>query len=470
MRKKSKSIARWPATLAWLSALPLAANAMGLAQLYERALQHDPGYQANIAQRDIEQTGKEIARSALLPRIAYRHQVQQSRWNNTAGDGWPGDSTLHHKQRSQSSQLTLTQPILDLDALARYRRDRAQAGAAQARLAGHKQALAMQVAERYTAALYANDELDLTRSALRAYGALLAQNRQRLAVGEATRTDVLETQVSVDLARAQLVTSEDTLSAALADLAALTGVVVPLTALRPLADAEATLPLTDTDPAYWISMAQARNPEFSAQRYGDEAASQEIARTRAMHYPQLTLHAALGTERMRATRSSPRRNESASVSLQLSIPLYSGGAGIAGLQQAMRKRDHIRLQAQERRGDIMLGLQKSLAQIRSSRIKARAYRQAVAAADLALRAMQYSVAGGERVNADVLASNRQYYAAKRDLAQARYTHILAWLSLKFHAGVLQIDDLMTVDALMLATPASPEPWASSRLASPLTPR
>lgn len=70
----------------------------------------------------------------------------------------------------------------------------------------------------------------------------------------------------------------------------------------------------------------------------------------------------------------------------------------------------------------------------------RAYEQ-VASAGTLIEATRKSVAGGERVNLDVLDAEQQFYAARRDLAQTRHAYLRAWLQLRFLAGVLDEADM-----------------------------
>jgi len=61
--------------------------------------------------------------------------------------------------------------------------------------------------------------------------------------------------------------------------------------------------------------------------------------------------------------------------------------------------------------------------------------------------MRKSVLGGERVNADVLQAEQQLHDALRNRAEARYTYLLSWLSVRFYAGVLTPGDISSVDQL-----------------------
>ena len=53
-----------------------------------------------------------------------------------------------------------------------------------------------------------------------------------------------------------------------------------------------------------------------------------------------------------------------------------------------------------------------------------------------VEATRKSVLAGQRVNVDVLNAEQQLYGAQRDLAEAKYTYIKAWISLLSDSGTL----------------------------------
>ena len=68
--------------------------------------------------------------------------------------------------------------------------------------------------------------------------------------------------------------------------------------------------------------------------------------------------------------------------------------------------------------------------------------------EVALEGNQYGLKAGTRTNVDVLDAQRRVFAAKRDLAQARYTYVLASLKLKAATRGLVEDDLSEIDRLV----------------------
>ena len=78
----------------------------------------------------------------------------------------------------------------------------------------------------------------------------------------------------------------------------------------------------------------------------------------------------------------------------------------------------------------------------------KALEAAEASTQLALEATQLGYKVGVRVNLDVLNAQTQLYTAQRDLAKARYDLVVNSLKLRQVAGVLQPQDLGSVNALL----------------------
>ena len=72
--------------------------------------------------------------------------------------------------------------------------------------------------------------------------------------------------------------------------------------------------------------------------------------------------------------------------------------------------------------------------------------QAERSAAETVEATRRSVAGGQRVNVDVLNALQQLYTTRRDLSEARYGYLLAYLRLHAAAGVLDSDSLGKIAA------------------------
>jgi outer membrane protein len=139
-------------------------------------------------------------------------------------------------------------------------------------------------------------------------------------------------------------------------------------------------------------------------------------------------------------------NSNSSISLQLNVPIYSGGA-VSSRVRASRERlvqqlerlEQIRRQVHREVRESYLGVMSGISQIK-------ALQQAVLSSEVALEATRTGFEVGTRTAVDVVQSERSTFQAKRDLSRARYDYIVNSLNLKQAAGLLTVDDIEDVNA------------------------
>ena len=130
--------------------------------------------------------------------------------------------------------------------------------------------------------------------------------------------------------------------------------------------------------------------------------------------------------------------------MQLRVPIFSGGAVSASTTQAVANYGRAQAELDATRDAVIVDLRKQYGLVNSNAAKIKALESAVASAQLLVEATRKSVVGGMRVNLDVLNAEEQLFTARRDLAQARYDYLNAYMQLRYRAGVLSVDDLETV--------------------------
>jgi protease secretion system outer membrane protein len=133
-----------------------------------------------------------------------------------------------------------------------------------------------------------------------------------------------------------------------------------------------------------------------------------------------------------------------SIGVQLVVPLFSGGSVSAVTRQSEASRDKVRFDLKVTTSKVMIELRTQFNAARSSVTKMDALQKSVNSATLLVKATKESVKGGVRINLDVLNTEQQLVAAKRDLAQARYSYLMVLLKLRMAAGILDVDNLRAV--------------------------
>ncbi|HHK2210645.1 TPA: HlyD family type I secretion periplasmic adaptor subunit [Pseudomonas aeruginosa] len=417
------------------------AQALGLLDAYQLAVRHDPTFQAALHERRAGSENRAIGRAGLLPSL--RYDYNKARNDSTVSQG---DARVERDYRSYASTLSLEQPLFDYEAYARYRQGEAQALFADEQFRGRSQELAVRLFAAYSETLFAREQVVLAEAQRRALETQLAFNQRAFEEGEGTRTDLLETRARLSLTRAEEIAASDRAAAARRTLEAMLGQALED---RELAAPIERFPALRLQPATfegWRQVALQRSAELGAQRYALEAAAYEVERNRAGHLPRLSLYASSSKTHSASESTYEQKYDTDSVGLRLSLPLFEGGRVSAATRQAGDKYAQAQAELDAQVASVINDLHSQFDLTASSLAKVRAYEMAVAAAREQVTATRRSVAGGERVNRDVLDAEQQFYGARRDLAEARYAYLNAWLRLRQLAGVLEDRDLAVLAA------------------------
>jgi protease secretion system outer membrane protein len=264
-------------------------------------------------------------------------------------------------------------------------------------------------------------------------------NERMFQKGEGTKTDTLETRAKYDLAEAQVLEARDNLTTARNMLAGIVGQEV--TQLEPLADNFQVKPMEPANFDAWKTLALDRNAEIAAQRYAVEASRQEINKSRAGHAPRVDLVAAYSKNTSETITTLNQDATVRSVGVQVTVPLYSGGSVNAATRQSVANHEKAKSDLEAKTNQVLVELRKQYNLLQSSISRIDALVKSVGSSDMLIEATRQSIKGGVRINLDLLNAQQQLYAARRDLAQARYNYLLSYLRLRNAAGTLNADDL-----------------------------
>lgn len=447
----------------WLG-LQAHAHAMGLLESYQRALHNDPQFQAAIQDHEAGQEYRALGRAALLPRVAYSYSRAKNQ-SDVTQNTLRGDFQEERRYGSYVSTLSLQQPLFDYAAYSRYRKGVAQTLLADERFRSQSQQLLIRVLTAYTSALLAQDQIALVQAQKRAFEEQALLNQRQFELGNASKTDRLETQARYNLAQTQEIEAQDNLDSALRELERLVGVPLAATELERMVE-RLQLPSTDLmDFSSWRELALAHNPELVALRHAVDVAQQDVEQSRAGFLPQLNLYASTSRSKSGSETTYNQRYKTDSVGVQLSIPLFSGGESWAATRQAVHLMEKSRYELDDKVLDNLNQLRKMYNLCKSSAAKIQAYELSVQSAQTLVMATRKSIAAGVRVNLDLLNAEQAYYSALKELSQAKYDYLGSWASLRYWAGVLGPDDLQQVAANFALDALSSQPKLPSVLAN-----
>lgn len=415
------------------------AQAADLRDVYEQAREYDAAFAAARHDLDSARALVPIARSTQRPQLAF---------GGEAGLGTLADDGEGPYEETSLS-LSLSQTLFNRENSKLVEQAEITLRQAEAQYAAVGQALILRVATAYFDVLRAQANLEFSQSELEAISRQLEQAERRFDVGLVPVTDVLSAQAQYDLAVAQEIAAANQLSTAEEALLLISGVSAD--ALSQLAD---DLPLLSPSPAdidVWVDTAKDQNLELVIARLARDSSETQVSIERAARYPTLDLvGSAVSSTTDQALRSD---SDSGSISLQLSVPLLTGGRINAQVAQARAEALSAgeELLAQERTTiqqarDGFRGVEAAISQVN-------ALRQALESTRKSAEATQAGFRAGTRTSVEVLQALRDTFSARSDYAGARYDYIINSLNLKAAAGTLSEEDLYAFNRFL----AEPEP-------------
>jgi len=420
------------------------AQAMSLMQAYQAALANDATYQQAFQDAEAGKEYKTLGRSNILPNVQANYSLSRNRADQTTDVGIPAlNRTEHPQYLSRSTSVNLRQSIYNPDGWARYKQGQAQTAYAAENFEGRAQELIGRVVGAYIDALFADEQVHINTAQRDMYAEQKAVNDRLFEKGEGTKTDMLETQSRLDLAEAQLIEAQDNQQTQLATLSTMVGEEVK--SLDHLAS-EFRVGQSPESFDTWRKIALENNPDIKAQTFGIEAARQEVAKSQAGHKPRLDFVASYNKANADSLNTYQQDSTNRTIGIQLTVPLYSGGAVSATTRQSVAGLEKAKAELQLRTDKMMVELRKQHASVLSSVARIRALEKAVASAELLITATEQSIKGGVRINLDLLNARQQLYTSQRDLAQARYTYLVSLLKLRTAAGVVSADDVREIGA------------------------
>ena len=442
-----------PFLLATLLSCLLCGNALafGPYQAYMEATSHDPAYLKARADHAVIQENVSISRASLLPSItAESRNTPRNAQSITVRS--PSEEYLTFKRRysSHSASVTLQQPLFDLRRWNQLKQSKAEAEASRYNLMEASQNLMIRVFEAYIEALYAKDQYQIARSQRNAYAEELKRNQSAYRVGDATRTDVAETQAQLLASEVALEDTNDAMLVAMQNLSQITGTRISdigtIASIKP-GYIDHLPQLKAQDIGHWKTLALNNNRRLLQAR--KSVAEARIARTKAKseYAPTVSLVAEHTRNTPRTDETLDHRYRTSSIGVAVSIPLYSGGSTNATVRQVNHEIESRMRNAEAITHDIMTNLEQKHRLLTSGLLRITARQRAVKAAQTALTGNRVAVIVGDRVNIDILDATQRLYSARSALNRAVYDNLKAIVYLKYYAGILAPSDIEDIDKL-----------------------
>jgi len=264
-----------------------------------------------------------------------------------------------------------------------------------------------------------------------------------LVAGSGTRTDVDDAQSRLDINRAQEIEFRQSVTHYLQQLQMLVG--EPVEKLAPLKVEKLDLKVLQPDNLEdWVERAEKNSPQLKSLVARVEVARQEAKKASSGHHPTLDAMAQWSNSKSDSVSSISSRYVNSTVSLQLNIPIYAGGAVNAQIRQAALRQERAEQQLEAGRRDLTMRVRKEFRGMKESIPKIKALELALRSAEQLVVSSRKSYEAGSRTVVDILNAEQQRVTVQRDLAQARYGHLVSKVRLLAYVGDVNLE---TVTAL-----------------------
>ncbi len=421
-------------TLFWL---PLA-HGEDLVQVYQLAAQNDAQIKAARATRDSVLESRPQAVASLLPNLSISGDANRIDTNVLNSPTTTGSTT----NTKSSLGLNLSVPVYRRELWVKLDQADDQIAQAEATYAAAEQELIVRTAQAYFDILSAQDSLTFAKAETAAIARQLDQAKQRFDVGLIAITAVHEAQAAYDQSRADLISAENTLDNAWEVLYEIIRKKV-----KSLAALDQNLVLSKPTPQSiekWGSQALQQNLSIRAAQKATALARKNVKVQQSGHYPSLDLVGSHSRDRSR--NSSGSDTNTSMIGLQLTVPLYAGGAVNSRTRQARFDLEVAQENLDKERRSVTRQVRDAYRGVVASISSVKALKASTVSTKSALEATEAGYEVGTRTIVDVLNSQRDLYRSLRNYADVRYNYIMSGLRLKQAAGNISVEDLKQIKA------------------------
>lgn len=413
-------------------------QAADLKSVFEQALANDPQLAAELAAAYANGESRGLAGQAIMPTVTLEADV-----GTTTIDAYA--AVPKSETDTTSYTLQAVQPLIAPSGWYSYGAASAQADSAQLELAKAEQSLVVRISEAYFNVLRANAGLASAKAQEAAVKRQLEQTQQRFKVGLIAITDVHEAQAVYDGATVELIAAESQLDIAYESLALLTG--ARYDRIDPLKE---TIPLTGPIPAdkkAWEQKALGQNLDVLIAEKSQLAAERNHKSKVSEHLPTVNLVGRYSSsDQLSANNPDQDDITSTYVGVNVSMPLFAGGATWAGQKQAYYQRQAAEKSLEAAQRGATLNIRSLYRQLEADVARIKARKQATTSAKSAMEATQTGYEVGTRNIVEVLQAQLSVFSAQRDYEYARYDYVIDLLKFRQAAGELSVADIDEVNA------------------------
>ncbi len=414
-----------------IAALPAIASAETLFGAMAKAYQNNPDLNAARAALRATDENVTIAKAAMRPQVSATATASAVNVSNLSG------GIADYGYNNQTVGVSITQQIFDgFQTLNNVRAAESGVFANRESLRANEISILLAAAQAYADVARDQQIVVIRKQNLAFLQEQLNAANARLQVGEGTRTDVSQ-------AEAQLAGSQALLSAAIAQLKQSEATYVQIVGEAPKGVKQPS-PAAKALPPNLDAAVQAgirEHPSVLAALHAVNAAGYQVKSAEGSLLPGVVIQGNVGrnwtNEPSTGGVDSPD-NSVASVTAQLKIPIYQGGAEYGQIRKAKETLGEQRILVDSARAEVIQQITSSYAQMEAATAAISAARKQISAANLALQGVIEERNVGQKTTLDVLNAQQTVLEAKESMVGYQRNAVVASYAVLAASGRLTV--------------------------------
>ena len=420
----------------------------------QRALLVEAEWLAAVATRDGSLEAYPQARAALLPQVGVNAQRSQNNTDSSTQTAVGPLNRTFDNYPASSASIQARQALFRPKSWANLAQSRAQIRYAEHVLDAARQDLSLKLLSVHAELFSAKLATDTLVAQVNIQRQLSEALRRQFAGGDSTRVDLevsrsREYQLNAQVAQARL--ELENLSLARQSFTGGSKIIEPIPFRR---DAVFKLPMPIlASLEAWIATALKENPSVLAQVAAIEAAIEEVRKAGYDHYPTADLYASRSASKSAMDNTIGTEFRTTQVGVQLSIPIYAGGAVDSQIRQAQAGVRRAEQQLEATKQKLRLQIDRDFRTLEAAREEVNAQIESLKALELALSAAVKGRTAGISILSDELNIKSQIEATRRNIARSTANALIAWGRLMAATNKLQQDQLVEVERQTAQSPS-----------------
>ncbi|HCR85569.1 MAG TPA: hypothetical protein DIV86_02710 [Alphaproteobacteria bacterium] len=401
----------------------------GMEYYLAEAYKNNPEINAARAQLKAADEALPQAYSGFLPDLSYN-------LNNTYTKSGFQNSSTREKFYTNGNSLELRQELFGggestyAIKAALDRRD-----AAESQMKFIEQRFFQEAISAYVNTIFSNKIYDLAKKNEKTLEEQLVSTRQRYVVGDATKTDVAQSESRYATARSNTMQAYNDSVIARSNFKRIFLKEVPSNLQMPT-----NLPEIPDSLSKAFSNAAKSNPELK--RFASEKSQREneVEQAKAQLYPQIDAVASM-SERESVTGTNLFATDQDSVTLNVTIPIYDGGLTYSRVRETQDRRRQAGFAYEGQKNILRDNIERAWQQVEYTTKNIQLSKESLVAAEFAVQGIREEQKEGARLIQDILDAERERFQAEISYARAIRDSVLSIYNLKNTIGELTASEL-----------------------------